>query len=407
MKILYYGETPVIETGAAQVSKQILSLMAEMGHQVSIVPISHWHELNYDRTAYPYTFYPCSWDSDLYNKANVEQHIRVDDYDLLFLTGDIHLLDGLMDAVLDAKRVRSFVLVVYVAIDKEQRIATPCRLFSMADIPVVFTMFGKREAIHLDPVSAEKIRVIYHGDEPNVFSPLSEQERQRIRKQTFHCDPDTFLVVNVNRNIPRKDLPRSMYAFHLFHQQHPDSRLYLHAARQDRGGHLPLQAYLLGLDIRKGEVLFAHADYSSRDGCSRAMLNEFYNAADVCISTSQGEGWGLTTTEAMAAGTPFIGPHNSAFPELLGEQEERGYLVESGGSDLWFMGSDVGALPCPLTSVTGMVEALEHVYTHREEAREKAKTARQWTQEHAWGHVREQWRAVFCEAAERSMELVG
>jgi glycosyltransferase involved in cell wall biosynthesis len=49
---------------------------------------------------------------------------------------------------------------------------------------------------------------------------------------------------------------------------------------------------------------------------TNAELNEIYNSADVFISTTLGEGWGLTVTEAMQAKTPVICPMHTSFKEI-------------------------------------------------------------------------------------------
>ena len=46
------------------------------------------------------------------------------------------------------------------------------------------------------------------------------------------------------------------------------------------------------------------------------MLNNIYNASDVYLTTTLGEGWGLTLTEAMATKTPIICPLSTSFIEI-------------------------------------------------------------------------------------------
>ena len=159
---------------------------------------------------------------------------------------------------------------------------------------------------------------------------------------------------------------------------------------------MPTQAHLLDIPMTgpETEVIFAPYEYNVVKGFSRSVLNGVYNAADVVISTSQGEGWGLTTTEAMAAGTPFIGPRHTTFVDILGENEERGYLAACGGPDLWMVHYSLGEEPRPLTSCVDMAAKLEHVYLHRLEARLKAVRARAWAKEHSLQHTIEQWREV-------------
>ena len=50
---------------------------------------------------------------------------------------------------------------------------------------------------------------------------------------------------------------------------------------------------------------------------STDSLVEIYNVADILISTSLNEGFGLPLLEAMACGCPVVAPHNSAMIEIV------------------------------------------------------------------------------------------
>ena len=57
-------------------------------------------------------------------------------------------------------------------------------------------------------------------------------------------------------------------------------------------------------DIYKGDV-------------TEQDVNLIYNMSNVNLSTTLGEGCGLSLLEAQASGTPSIAPNNSAIPEML------------------------------------------------------------------------------------------
>src|SRR4030095_6152956 len=52
-----------------------------------------------------------------------------------------------------------------------------------------------------------------------------------------------------------------------------------------------------------------------RDAAEAAQLPLIYSALDVQVTTTLGEGWGLTTMEGMACGTPQIVPDWAALGE--------------------------------------------------------------------------------------------
>jgi glycosyltransferase involved in cell wall biosynthesis len=391
MKLLWYGETPYIETGAGQVARHLLPVFLGFFDQVHLVAINQWWDV--PELPESFSISLCTVE-DTWNVEAAKAAITSCNYDVLFVTTDLNRITDLREQ-LEHAHAQHKIIIMYAAMD--------CHIFQpeffsvmeLASAPVVFSYWCKRLVSFLLPELAKRTEVIYHGCEPDVFFPLDAQERNQVRKDFFNIGPETFLVVNVNRNQVRKDLARTMAAFHLFHLEHPDSLLYIHAKQRDLGGDLPQQAQGMGLQIygKQTEIVFAPPEYHESGGISRADLNRVYNAADACVSTSTGEGWGLTTTEALAASRPFIGPENTVFPELLGDGG-RGYLVRSGGPELWAMFYGVSDSPRELCSTTGMKRALERVYLQPGEAAAKAHTGREWAEQHSWSRVQEQWRML-------------
>lgn len=392
MKLLWYGESPFIETGAGQVAKHLLPVFQEYFDEIHQVSVNQWWKEENAPAGFSMT--PCG-PQNCYNEQEALSEIAACEYDVLFLTADMNRISDLRPSI-EKARAKHIPVIMYAAIDCHIYSRHYWSILELADQAVVFSFWSKRQCHLILPELEKKLQVIYHGCEPDVFYPLPEAERLEARRSMFGIEDDMFLVINVNRNQVRKDLMRTMAAFHLFHMEHPNSVLYLHSKQKDIGGNLVGQAEYLGMDVRSNrpEAIFTPENYHELAGMSREDLNKIYNCADVCISTSTGEGWGLTTTEAMAAGTPFIGPDNTVFPEILGGGK-RGLLVPSGGPDLWVTFYGISDTPREICSTTGMVQALEDVYQWRHTAKHRASLAREWTENHTWSQVQEQWRKLF------------
>lgn len=222
------------------------------------------------------------------------------------------------------------------------------------DVPVAYCEYGRHEAaISLEqkmPDSAlngrrqsaiSRIQVLPHGVESSVYrrNPTgSEGEKYTARKTMFsgHIAPEDFLMVTVAQNQKRKAIWHGLEILKTMKAMRPDLRakMYVHAASQnpDEGFDLRLAARQLGLDLRT-DIFFAdklfERGYAKLD---EENLNAIYNVADVLVSTSFGEGWGLPLTEAMCAGTPVAGPSHSAVKELLGD--DRGILFNTSGHEI-------------------------------------------------------------------------
>jgi len=382
MRILFYGESPICETGAGRVDLHVLDTIVAAGHSVDMVAFDHFWGDSYDHERYPYPIV----DTTNVQEARAEIEKRDGQFDILFISADMHVPNILIELV------AKYPSIVLAAIDGQVLDAKFISSLSVALCPVVYSQYSYQQVLGVLPQMKEHFHCTPLGCEPEVFYPVTIEERTAYRKQAFDIDDDTFLVSITNRNAMRKDIARGIKAFKLFHDRVPNSKLYLHMQRKDLGGDVALQAELLGL--KNGEFFCTNPEYNAVGGYNRATLNRMYNAADVGISTSRGEGWGLTTTEYMAAGTPFVGPNNTTFPEILGRQGERGYLVESGGKELWTVAYGQDDAPRPLTSVTDMAHRLEYIYFNRDDAHRRAARARQWTQEHTWLRFRNQWTEI-------------
>jgi glycosyltransferase involved in cell wall biosynthesis len=396
MKCLYYGESPCIETGLAQVSKQHILVFQELGWELDAVCINHSALVKQDMLKFPFPIQTAPL-HDMYNRDAMKSKILAGDYDIIFLSADCGNCDVFMDQILHMRGQKDFALIAYVPVDCDIIGAEVWRCMVHSNFTATYTYHGQAVLNRIIPNT--EVNVIYLGCEPDQFFPLSEHERNRLRKRRIpNIREDTFVVVLVDRNQWRKDISRAIAAFHLFHVRHPNSVLYLHSKQVDLGGSLPEYAKVFGCfyntpDPRSGiyEVFFSSPDFNEACGIQREEMNDIYNMANCFLKSATGEGWGLTTTEAMSAECPVLVPANTSNLEIVGGGEERGYLIKSGGMDLWLMPYGLTSNPREIISVEDCVARLERIYHNREEAKHKARRARAWTRVHTWQKFREAW----------------
>lgn len=421
MKLLFFGESPLNATGFGQVNRHLAAAFAREA-DVTMVASGHYYE-SYDREEYPYEIIGCPVvppeERTLEHQRNlpaIKEALYGLDWDVFAVQCDMGWWNETVLAW--AKEIQETHpekdTIFYMPIDGDISLAHAFIPFSWCSAPVVYTNHAKSVVAKYVPEIAESISVMWLGCEPDVFHPLPPEERRELRLKFFGPEYEKrFLCLNVNRNQMRKDLMRCMAAFHLFHERHPDSTLLLHAVPVDIGGSLPHQAQLVGCDIwsRPAEIAFSNLNLS--EPWSRETLNELYNAVDCLVSTAYGEGWGLCTTEAMAAGVPVVVPANTANLDILGDMNpehpltksfdrERGWGVKSGGDldHTVFVYVNGNSLASIIHSGS-FVDALEYVYDHREEAAEKAQVARAWCEQNSWERRESEWQQLLRIIAER------
>lgn len=399
IKVLAYCDSPTCATGFGTVSRNIFEGLYRTGRfDIEILGINYWG----DPHNFPYRIWPTGTNSqrDPYGRKKICNMIPRMEFDILFLLQDTFILDFMPELMeyMKTNYPKKYKSICYFPVDgvpKEQWIKN----VSVADHVIAYTNFGKTEAEKAYPGLNKDIEVIPHGVNTSDFFQLGDEERLKFRKRYFGRHSDKFIFTNLNRNQQRKDIPRTIQAFAEFRKHVPDSILYLHMARQDQGWNLPEVCASYGFSIND-DVIFPE-NFGPNQGYPLQVVNMIYNVSDCVISTTLGEGFGLSWIEAMATKTPVIMPDNTAISEHI--TDDRGWLVKSGTNpSLYTVLPHDNEVIRPLTDVEDMVEKMLVVYGDYDAAMEKAAKAQEWVIKHMdWQtSIVPQWLTVFDKAYE-------
>jgi glycosyltransferase involved in cell wall biosynthesis len=366
----------------------------------------NYHGQFVDRDVVPWQMQPARLldSNDPYGNKMFMRAITEHDYDYVWILNDtfvVHRVAKEMRKALDAKVAKGgkkTIVIYYYPVDCRV-IPEAADMLRCCDIAVSYNEHGKLEALKELPEIAPKMSTIYHGTDTQIYRPFNRKIIDDLKRKYFNRDPDTYVVINVNRNSVRKQISRTMVAFKVFKAQVPNSLLYLHTAPQDRDIDLVSAANHLGLKPK--EDLVFPPNYSPSAGYPAHILNELYNCADVFVTTHLGEGWGLSVTEAMAAGVPVIAPNNTSMPEILGANSERGHLYAC--NDPIYVDNSGYRM---MGSINDIVDQMLKV--HRlgwKHDSKKVIQARQWVEKNNWGKVCGDWIGLFAEVDERVAKL--
>lgn len=373
IKLLCYLDTPSCATGFGTVSRNILEGVQNTGrYEIEILGINYWG----DPHPFPYRIWPLGTnpERDPYGRKKICGMIPNMDFDLLFFLQDTFILDFLPELIPHLRsKGKKFKSVCYFPIDGEPKTQW-IKNVNVVDYLVAYSEFGKKEAIKMLP-ECQELDVIPHGVNSTDYRVHQEENVKAFRANYFNRHKDKFIFTNLNRNQQRKDIPRTIAAFAEFRKEVKDSILYLHMAKQDQGWNLPEVCKVHGFNMKE-DILFPE-NFGPNQGYPREIVNMIYNASDCIISTTLGEGWGLSWSEAMATKTPIIMPANTALVEAI--SEDRGYLVKSGtNSSLHTVLPHDNEVIRPLVDVEDMAKTMLHVYNNYDEALEKAEKAYKW-----------------------------
>lgn len=188
---------------------------------------------------------------------------------------------------------------------------------------------------------ADKCEYLPHGVPEDDYKILSSQEILKLRKNHAGADENSFIVFYNSRNALRKRTNNVLWAFKMFIDKLSEADikkynpiLLAHTPPHDpEGSNLFEVVKVLGL---KGRVAFSEKRVSNKEMC------EFYNLADVTMSLSSEEGFGLSVLESLQCGTPVICSKTGGMQDQIIDEEKNetfGFCLDADATSL--VGSQV------------------------------------------------------------------
>ncbi len=392
-RLLVVGDATA-PTGFARVIASVLEHLGERYeiHQLGIKYRGGSHNL-------PWTLHPTS---DSRGLGELPELCAALAPDLVWLVNDVWVLGDYIKALEPVGRTGQRPRVVaYCPVESAP--LSPAFLAALRGVDrlVAYTRYGQcaleAAADRLDePPSWPAIDQIPHGIDTQQFYPLAPlgedpiASRRACRAALFghHRLDDAFIVLNANRNQPRKRIDITVEGFAAFARERPDACLYLHMGTEDVGWNLRALADQFGISDR----LIISVDQRRPPRLTPAQLNHVYNACDVGVNSSTSEGWGLTAFEHAATGAAQIVPGHTSPEELW-----------SGAAEL----IEVGMTLCQprvlthehLLDARSLTAALTRLYEDRALLRSRAHQAHARATEPAlhWAAIAERWAALFDE----------
>lgn len=388
-------------TGLTRVMNSIMGRLAAR-HEIHYLGIGYSGETVRDRGL---TMYPTNpKGGDVFAAFQAKRLIDQIHPALVFILHDIWMFEYYL-RILGPYRDR-LKIIGYIPLDGKITNEKDAAALENADQVVVYTEFARtqfEQAFHrLRDSRGEgafpEVAVIPHGVDRGHFHPFPELLEARFstagrvaaKRRAFGAFQDldeSFVVLNASRPDRRKRVDLTLEGFARFAADKPGNvRLCLHHAIMDAEADEQITSLVrrLGLEERLHLNPLGGGIVEDRD------LNLLYNACDVGINTSMGEGWGLVSFEHGAAGAAQIVPDHSACSELW---RGRGELIPPARSYT----PDFSVLEMGELSAEGIAQALDHLYhdpNRREELARAAFTAAQ-NPEYSWDSIAQRFDDLF------------
>ena len=193
----------------------------------------------------------------------------------------------------------------------------------MADFAMAFTPYW--EGILKEQGITLPSDFLRHGFNPEAYFPIPKD----IARRYFGLNPNDFIILNLNRNQPRKRWDICLKAFAEVVSKFPDEPIKMMIATALQGGWNLMEIYERELKKRNISMEVGMKHLIIIDNPQRITdeeTNILYNVADIGINTCDGEGFGLCNFEQAAIGIPQVVPNIGGFLDFF--DESCAYLVD-------------------------------------------------------------------------------
>ena len=388
----------VVATGFARV---LGSILQHLVHEFKIEQLG----VNYrgDPHDKDWKIYPAQLGGEPQGVNRLKPLVKSIQPQLVFMVNDLWVLADYVD------QLREFgpdiKIVTYCPIDAGPVDTDVLEHLEGIDQFVVYTQFAKTEVEKALALIREKkpdfsfppIEIIPHGVDsvtfycysPDSIGQLNSPGRIEAIDSLYGGDisSNSFIVLNANRNQPRKRIDITIQGFALFARNKPANvKLHLHMGVEDAGWNVIKLAKRYGIEER----LILTTNGNNLPSLPDHQLNNIYNAAVVGLNTSAGEGWGLVSFEHAATGAAQIVPRHSACEELW---EGAALMVDP----VITLTTEQLLTDEKILAPEGVAAALETLYENPETLREMSIAAyrRATTPEYQWSTIARRWSGLF------------
>jgi glycosyltransferase involved in cell wall biosynthesis len=389
-------------TGLTRVMHDIMGPLADR-HEIHYLGIGYSGETVHDRGL---TMHPTNPNGgDVFAAFQAKEMIEEIDPDIVFILHDIWMFDYYA-RILGPYRDR-LKIVCYIPLDGKIVNEADAAALEHFDRVVVYTRFAQKEFQDAFDRLRKKqggefppVDVLPHGIDVTHFYPLPElvvagfasSGRAEAKEKVFddfEGREDSFIVLNASRPDRRKRVDLTIKGFALFAADKPKNvKLCLHHAIMDQ----PSEKQVTSLVEELGIVDRVYLNPLCGGIVDDARLNLLYNACDVGINTSMGEGWGLVCFEHGGTGAAQIVPAHSACADLWHGRAEfmepvRRYIP------------DFTVLEMGEVSPEGVAAAMNNLYYDPDRRVKLAQAAVETAQrpEYSWNQIAKRFSKLFLE----------
>jgi len=166
-------------------------------------------------------------------------------------------------------------------------------------------------------IPEQKVRLVPHGVDGRLFSPIHASDRQALRAR-LGINPEDFCILNIGATTWNKGIEPLIRAFVILRRKYSHLRLILkdHSSLYGITAHAPLLNVFTEMGCHNDADMLASVRLASKD-FALEQLRGLYSAADCYVSSYRAEGFNLPVLEAMACGIPVLATAGGATDDFV------------------------------------------------------------------------------------------
>lgn len=329
-----------------------------------------------------------------FGEKNIVDYVKKISPDIVIIYNDLIVISTLIK-VLQEIPDRTFKIVPYIdLVYKHEKKSMLKYIHEHIDGCIAFTDHWKD--ILLKENYTKPLWTLEHAFNKNVYYPIPKQ----VARKFFEINNDEFIIMNLNRNQPRKRWDHCIMAFIKFISKHLGEKIKLMVLTSVNGAWdltelmtNEANKYNINFEQLKKHFIFIQNPQKLSD----KDINIMYNVADIGWNTCDGEGFGLCNFEQAGIGIPQVIPHIGGFLDFFNENNsipiKPKYSIYSDTS------KDAVGGELEMCDINDYVDALEKYYTNRDLIlKHGAQSRKDIIENYTWSEKARHFRTIILEA---------
>jgi glycosyltransferase involved in cell wall biosynthesis len=301
----------------------------------------------------------------------VTEFVTMNKPDVCIIYNDMVVVSTIMDK-LKAVPNKKFKIIVYIdQVYLYQKKEFIKRLNEETDVVIAFTPYWQECVVKQGLTKPTEF--IRHGFDPFVHYPVPK----KLARTFFGLKEEDFIILNLNRNQPRKRWDICLQAFAEVVSRHLSDPIKLLVATSVTGAWNIIEVFerelgKRGISLQEGMKHLILIDNPQQ--ITDEEINVLYNVADIGISTADGEGFGLCSFQQAAIGIPQIVPAIGGYIDFF--TQNSAILVQPKMTLYIDSSRDGVGGECQLCDWNDFAEAVDLYYANPELVRAHGQNAR-------------------------------